>query len=395
MPPSPPSDTTPDRSAASLPPARPLARLGPVAEGAPLHVTLSGTWVLGGGGADMAPLRALIRDGGVGEIVVGEENLGEWDSALPLWLVQVGDLCRGGDITLDLSALPSGLQKIVALARAVPEQSGTGRDVAPASMAEQVGTLALRFAAETDAQVRFVGEVALSMTRLVRGKARTSWRDFGETLQSSGPSALPIVTVIALLVGLILAFIGAVQLRWFGAELYVANLVGIGMVREMGSVMTGVVIAGRCGAAIAARIGTMQAQEEIDALVTLGISPVEYLVLPRVLGLAVMMPLLYLYACAMGLLGGLLVGAMILHISPLQYIHATQESLSFAQVVIGLGKSLVFGILVAMAGCLRGLQAGRSAASVGQATTEAVVTGITYIIVADAAFALALDVLGW
>jgi phospholipid/cholesterol/gamma-HCH transport system permease protein len=195
---------------------------------------------------------------------------------------------------------------------------------------------------------------------------------------------LPIVTLISLLVGLILAFIGAVQLMMFGAQIFVADLVAIAMVRVMGAVMVGVIMAGRTGAAFAAQIGTMQVNEEIDALQTLGISPMEFLVLPRMLALILMMPLLCIYADLMGIMGGFIVGVGMLDISSTQYINQTIKALNLYHFSIGLFHGLVFGVLVALAGCLRGIQCGRSASAVGQATTSAVVTSMVCIVVATA-----------
>jgi phospholipid/cholesterol/gamma-HCH transport system permease protein len=214
------------------------------------------------------------------------------------------------------------------------------------------------------------------------------------TLQQCGIQALPIVSLISLLVGLILAFVGAVQLMMFGAQIYVASLVGIAMVRVMGAIMTGIIMAGRTGAAFAAQLGTMQVNEEIDALKTLGISPMEFLVLPRMLALTLMMPLLCLYADLMGILGGLIVGVGMLDLSAVEYFNQTKASVTLTYFWIGLFHSAVFGVLVALAGCLRGLQCGRSASAVGDAATSAVVTGIVSIIVATAIITIMCNVLG-
>jgi len=202
------------------------------------------------------------------------------------------------------------------------------------------------------------------------------------------------VSLITLLVGLILAFVGAIQLKLFGAQVYVADIVAIAMVRVMGAIMTGIIMAGRTGAAFAAQIGTMQVNEEIDALETMGISPVDFLVLPRMIALIIMMPLLCLYADIMGILGGFIVGVGMLDIGPMEYLIRTQESLNLTTVWIGLFHSAVFGVLVALAGCLRGMQCGRSASDVGYAATSAVVTGIISIIVATAIITFMCEVLG-
>jgi len=185
-----------------------------------------------------------------------------------------------------------------------------------------------------------------------------------------------------------------VQLKLFGAQIYVADMVGIAMVREMGAMMTGIIMAGRTGAAFAAQLGTMQVNEEIDALTTMGISPMEFLVLPRMLALILMMPLLCLYADLMGMLGGVLVGIGMLDIAPMQYFVETQAAVNLTNINIGLFKSMVYGILIALAGCLRGMQCGRSAQAVGDAATSAVVTSIVFIIVSDGLMAVICNALG-
>jgi phospholipid/cholesterol/gamma-HCH transport system permease protein len=219
--------------------------------------------------------------------------------------------------------------------------------------------------------------------------------DLAVYIQDCGASALPIVTLISFLVGLILAFVGAVQLRQFGAQIYVADLVGIAMAREMGAMMTAIIMAGRSGAAFAAQIGSMQANEEVDALTTMGLSPMEFLVLPRMLALVLMMPLLTLYADLLGILGGAFVGITMLGLAPTQYFHETQSFLNLTDFSMGLIKGVVFGVLVALAGCLRGMQCGRSSAAVGMAVTSAVVTGIVFIIFSDAILTVVYNALGF
>jgi phospholipid/cholesterol/gamma-HCH transport system permease protein len=207
--------------------------------------------------------------------------------------------------------------------------------------------------------------------------------------------ALPIVSLISFLVGLIMAYQAAVQLRQFGADIYVADLVGLSVVREMGPMMAAIIIAGRTGAAFAATLANMKANEEIDALETLGISPVEFLVLPRLLALAVMMPLLALYANGLGILGGMTVASGVLEIPPAAYWIETQSIIDLSDVSTGLIKSLAFGVLIGLAGCWRGMQAERSAVGVGRAATSAVVTAVLLIIVGDSIFAVIFNYLGW
>jgi phospholipid/cholesterol/gamma-HCH transport system permease protein len=219
-------------------------------------------------------------------------------------------------------------------------------------------------------------------------------RDLVDAMFDAGVAALPIVTVVGLLVGGILAFIGASELSQFGAGLYVANLVSIGMVREMAALMTAIIMAGRTGGAYAANLAAMQEGEEIDALRAIGIPVFDYLILPRVLALTGMMPILYLYGCLVGILGGLCVGSATLHVSALSFFIQAQQSLSGTQFALGLAKSLCFGAFIAIIACRVGLRADRSAAAVGYAATSAVVIGIVGVIALDAVFDLGASALG-
>jgi phospholipid/cholesterol/gamma-HCH transport system permease protein len=213
-------------------------------------------------------------------------------------------------------------------------------------------------------------------------------------LQESGPNALGIVTLINFLVGLIIAFVGAVQLERFGASIYVADLVAIATVRELAPIMTGIIMAGRTGSGFAAELGTMQVNQEIEALSTMAVPPMDFLVLPRMLALSVMMPLLCCYANVIGMLGGAVVGIGMLGQGPMLYWHETQGAIGLTDIGIGVGKSLIFGVLVALAGCMRGMTCGRDAAAVGQAATSAVVLGIVWIIALDGILAVVTNVLG-
>jgi phospholipid/cholesterol/gamma-HCH transport system permease protein len=242
--------------------------------------------------------------------------------------------------------------------------------------------------------VAFLGQVLLAAAAGLNTRWRFRSTDFWRVLADCSARAVAIVTVVNVLVGAILAFVGAVQLGKFGAGIYVADLVGIAVAREMAAIVTAVVMAGRTGAAFAAELATMQANEEIDALEVLGLNAVDFLVLPRVLALLVMMPLLYVYGCFTGLVGGMLVATVMLDLAPLAYIDRTFEALTAAHLGLGLAKSVAFGAWVALAGCYHGLYARRSAAGVGLATTAAVVAGIVGVIALDAGFAVLANALG-
>jgi len=295
---------------------------------------------------------------------------------------------------LDREGLPLGVQKLLALAEAVPERKGARRDVTEASFLERLGTTTLGLAGSSKEMLAFLGDITITFFALFRLKAHYRASDLFLLIQQCGAQALPIVTLISFLVGVILAFVGAVQLKQFGAQIYVADLVGIAMVHDMAAMMTGIIMAGRSGAAFAAQLGTMKVTQEVDALTTAGFSPLEFLVLPRVIALILMMPLLCLYADFVGVLGGAVIGVAMLDLSWTTYFRETMNALDLTDVFGGVFKAAVYGILIAFSGCLRGLQCGNSSSAVGDAATSAVVTGIVAIVVACGVFAVVFYVLG-
>jgi phospholipid/cholesterol/gamma-HCH transport system permease protein len=331
------------------------------------------------------PVRTLVFDA---------TQLEDWDSALLTFLIRLREWCDRTGLAFDLAGLPEGASRLLDLAAAVPEREDARRDARREPLLARAGRAAIAFAAGGREILGFLGETTLAVGRLMRGKAQYRRVDLWRLVQECGANALPIVTLISVLVGMILAFVGAVQLEQFGAEIYVANLVGLAMAREMGAMMTAIILAGRTGASFAAQIGTMRVNEEIDALATFDFSPIDFLVLPRMLALALMMPLLTIYANALGILGGALIGVGMLDLSPALYWDQTVYAIGLGDFGVGLLKSAVFGVLVAIAGCLRGLQCGTSASAVGVAATSAVVSGIVAIIVFDAVFTVLFDVLG-
>ncbi|HXK57083.1 MAG TPA: ABC transporter permease, partial [Gammaproteobacteria bacterium] len=290
--------------------------------------------------------------------------------------------------------LPEGVQGLIALARAVPERKGARRSGETEGWLTRIGRRVQGLLDDTRRLLAFLGEVSLAFARMLTGRARFRRSDLALFIQQTGVDALPIVSLISVLVGLILAFIGALQLALFGAQVYIANLVGIAMVREMGAMMAAIIMAGRTGAAFSAQLGTMQVNEEIDAFKTLGIDPVEFLVLPRLLALTLMMPLLCIYADLLGIVGGMLVGIGLFDISPTQYIEQTVSAVTLTDIGVGMVKSVVFGLLIALAGCMKGIQCGRSASAVGEAATSAVVAAIVAIVVSDAIMTLIANALG-
>jgi phospholipid/cholesterol/gamma-HCH transport system permease protein len=317
-------------------------------------------------------------------------QLGAYDSSLPAFLFahfrSIASSEKGKKEQPTLDGLPAKLRGLLALALAVPEESETSLPTDGDSVLGKLGLMTLSYFDKLQSFLEFAGLTVLSVARFCVGRARFRTSDFWMVLQQCGADALPIVALISFLIGLILAFVGNVQLTHFGANLYVADLVGIAMVREMGVVMTAIIMSGRTGAAFAAHIGSMKANEEIDALRTFGFNPFDFLVLPRLLALVLMMPLLTIYADVIGILGGMLVGSFV-GIPPELYWNETLASLDMTNSSLGVIKSVFFGATIAMSGCMMGMQAGKSSAAVGEATTQAVVASITAIVVLDSAFA--------
>jgi phospholipid/cholesterol/gamma-HCH transport system permease protein len=312
-----------------------------------------------------------------------------WDSRLVAFIAKCADLCQERDVELRCDGLPEGVRRLLRLARAGSEKKSATRLAAPEpGFLKSLGGHVLQGWDGALEFLKFLGENALAFGNLLRGRAQFRWLDTFLVMQQCGPQALGIVALINFLVGLILAFVGAVELQRFGATAYTADLVGVATVREMGCLMTGIIMCGRTGAAFAAQLGTMRVNEEISALQTFGISPLEFLVLPRMAALILMMPFLCIFADLISIAGGLFVSASTLDTAPEVYIARTVHAIQLSSFLLGLVKGAFFGLLVAYTGCLRGMQSGSSAAAVGEAATSAVVSGITAIIVSDSLFAV-------
>jgi phospholipid/cholesterol/gamma-HCH transport system permease protein len=309
--------------------------------------------------------------------------LGPWDSSLLIFLLQGQDYCEAHHLQFVASGLPERIARLLALARAVPERIVTGGDEPRISRVARLGQATLSASREGMAAVTFTGEVADSFVRFILRRVRFRWRDFWVVVQSNSSGALPIVTLIALLVGVIIAFLGVVVLKRFGAGYYVSFLVGFGLLREMGALMTGIIMAGRTGAAFAAELGSMKITEEIDAYTTLGLSPVDHLVLPRMLGLFVMMPLLTIYADFVGIAGGMIVAITMLDLTTTQFVGGLLTAVTLSDALFGIFKATIFGLIIGLAGCMKGMQTGSDAGAVGRSATSAVVMGITLIILAN------------
>ncbi len=355
---------------------------------------LLGDWVIENQLPDTAFVFKKLADSRPKTIEINEKNLGEWDSGLITFLVKLRNYADQEKVKVNYSSLPEGAQRLLNLAFAVEEREGARKQVKKENLFTRAGKGFLNTLDRSKSHLTFLGEITLSFGRFFRGKANYQRSDLWVTIQETGAEAFLIVSLIAFLVGAILAFVGAVQLVKFGAGIYVADLVAVGVVREMGAIMTGIIMAGRTGAAFAAQLGTMKVNEEIDALTTMGIDPIDFLVLPKLLALIVMLPLLSIYANFLGVLGGASVALAILDVSAYQYIVQTIYSVDLVDFAGGLFKAIVYGVLVAIAGCRCGIECGNSAAAVGLATTAAVVSGIVAIVVSNAIMNVIYTTLG-
>jgi phospholipid/cholesterol/gamma-HCH transport system permease protein len=333
---------------------------------------------------DLSGLPRTFAEGRIARVVYEAQDLGAWDSSLLAFVVQLERTAKACSLSTSRDALPEGLQRLVDMAFAVPPGAGAVERGSEDGLYVRLGKRVLAFPSRLADILRFQGELVLSFWRFVRGKSDMRPEDLLHAALECGVYALPIIMLTSTLFGMILAFMGAVQLTQFGAQIYVAGLVGIGMLRVMGAVLVGVVMSGRTGAAYAAIIGSMQVNEEVDALSTFGISPMDYLVLPRVLALSLMTPLLTLYADLMGLRGGFLVGVFMLDLPPQAYYNATINMVALRHLLVGLVYATSFGVIVGLCGCYHGMRCGRSAEAVGKAATSAVVSSIVCIIVVTA-----------
>jgi phospholipid/cholesterol/gamma-HCH transport system permease protein len=357
-------------------------------------VCLAGSWSLEAGLPPLADVERELFGPAAAALVFETEDLATWDSSVLAFLAGTSKMARERGVPVDTSGLPEGLRRLLALAEAVPEKADARAKEGDGDFVEKIGVRALEAQRLFESDLDFLGKVVLSLGRALRGKARFRGSDLALLIQQSGFEALPIVTLVTFLLGLILAFVGAIQLQTFGATIYVADLVGVAMVRDMGALITGIIMAGRSGAAFAAQLGSMKVTQEIDALETMAISAMDFLVLPRVIALILMMPLLTLYGDAMGILGGGFVGVTMLGLSPVEYLLQTTDAVNVTHVVGGVIKGTVYGALIATAGCLRGVQSGKSSSAVGDAATSAVVTSIVAIITACGLFAFIFYALG-
>jgi phospholipid/cholesterol/gamma-HCH transport system permease protein len=367
----------------------PGARATARADGGVLEVALDGPWRLSG----VTPRwSSVVGSEKPSRVRLSADGVSQWDTSLVVFLGEAQRWCGAEGVDFDTAPLPQKMRLLSGQFEA--SMRAAGHEDHCQSLVVEVGISTRSAARQVREFLQFVGECTIDAVRLATGRTGLRWGDCLSEMQKCGAMALPIVSLISFLVGITLAYSGSIVLKRFGGEIWVADLIGVAMTREMGALMAAIVLSGRTGAAFAAEIGSMKANEEIDALATLGISPVRFLVIPRVLALGFMMPLLAIYANCLGILGGMAVAYATLDIPPAAYWVEMLTIVDMSDVVVGMIKAVVFGLIVGLSGCLRGLQSERNASGVGHAATSAVVTAILLIIVADALFAVLFNAIG-
>lgn len=358
------------------------------------ELVLSGEWLLEAHLDNRADILGEFADPRFAHVVLNGKEITRWDSQLVAFLVHVLSLCKKRKVTYTLADFPEGIESLLTLAFAVPEHAQAEQAAQKESFLVFLGNVSLRCWDATRAAYWFARQTYASVIRFLLKRAVVRKVDILSEIQDAGAKAFPIVSLICFLVGLILAFVGSIQLKMFGAQIYVSSLVAIAVTRVMGAIMGGVIMAGRTGASYAATLGSMQVNEEVDALKTMGISPFDFLVLPRVLALSLMMPLLTVYADLMGIMGGAFVGIFMLGLSPEDYFRMTLKALSMKNIIIGIVHGSVYGVIIALCGCYQGINCGRNASAVGYATTSAVVNSIVWMTVATAILTFIFSVFG-
>ncbi len=366
-----------------------------ITQSTPAKLSLAGAWTTRGLDAIGPQIAALGRAPG-SAMVVDSARIEALDTA-GAWVLQKllqrlrGEGEAGGDVQLlDLRPEFARLLEVVGQATVLPAAPAARRST---SKLEDLGRSTVAVLEQALALLGFVGEVALALAGCVAHPARCRWRPLLYNLRSAGFDALPIVGLLSFLLGIVIAYQGAGQLRQYGANIFVADLVGLSMLREFAPLITAIIIAGRSGSAYAAQIGTMSVTEEIDALRTLGISPLELLVLPKIFALAVALPLLTVFSDVLGVFGGMLMARAQLGVSFGEFIDRFVKAVSVTSYLVGICKAPVFAMIIAVIGCFQGFRTRGGADSVGRQTTRSVVQSTFLVILADALFSVAFSAL--
>lgn len=327
------------------------------------------------------------------QITLTTSALSEYDSYFVALIYKLYRYAKSNQIQIHAETLPESIRSMVEMALSSKEHESAHHIEPDSSLSYQAGVASYHILDGVGSLLWIIGGSVQSFMRYLTGRVRIPFRYIFSELQANGPDALGIVGLIAFLIGVTLAYIGAQEMKSLGASIFVANLVVVGLARELAPLMTAIVMAGRTAAAIGAEIGSMQADDEIDALQTMAIRPMDYLVTPKIISLLISVPLLTAYANVLGNAGGILVALGPLKLSLLEYLTQAQGAFELHDFFIGLGKAVIFGYVIAIAGSLRGLQCGRSSEAVGRATTSAVVTALVLIIITNVLIDVVLNLI--
>lgn len=349
-----------------------------------LELRCAGAWVLRAI-AQLEPKLAALRRREAGELTLDASAVSAMDTSGAWLLHRTMRALQQDGRSVQLRGLRP---EFAALLQLVATRGGAPEAAVPPGLLARIGRQTWLSLGNALGMLAFLGENALALLRAAAHPRSIRWRAVAYSLQTTGFDALPITGLLSFLMGIVIAYQGAEQLRQFGANIYVADLVGLAMVRELSPMLTAIIVAGRSGSAYAAQIGTMKVTEEIDALRTIGVAPLDLLVLPKVLALMLALPLLTVYTDVMGVLGGMIMAHAQLDVSFGAFIDRLDEAITLNSYLIGIGKAPVFAVIIALVGCYQGFQVGGSADSVGRQTTLSVVQSVFLVIVVDALFSI-------
>ena len=331
---------------------------------------------------------------GSAAVAIDGQHLSGWDARFAAALWQLLSTLRERGLQLDLQGLPPGLQQIMGLSLPADGKPRAAPVAERPNWVARIGASAQDWSRDARLTLAFVGEVLIALGKLLRGKSDLRFADLAWQLDQTGPRSVPIVSLVSAMVGLILCYMGGAQLASFGAKSFIAELMTVSVVREIAALLTGVILSGRVGAAFAAQLGSMRANDELDALRTLGLDPIGHLVLPRVLALLLVSPLLTAFGAVVGMAVAWVAAGLIYGVDSTEYLTRSMQALGGDHLAVGLIKGSVYGMLVALAGCRQGLYSGRSAEAVGQAVTQSVVKGVVWIVCAASILTVIFQQLG-
>lgn len=360
-------------------------------EGDGLVFRLQGRVALGDVEGLLARMDGSVAEGNPASVRLDLGGVSYMDGAGVLTLFRLEDAVRKRGIPFTLDSVPEEIRRVMGLIdRGALTQSSLHTESGPGGALERLGSASVRISKELAALVAFLGDMVAEIVHLIAHPRDVRWEDVLFYMRRVGAEGLPIVGIISVLIGLIIAFMSSLQLKQFGANVYVASLVAVAIVRELGPIMTAILVAGRSASAFAAEIGTMRVNDEVDALVTMGFDPIRFLVVPKLIATVIVLPLLTIYADLFGILGGMIVGVVGLDLTVYTYLQASQRSVTVFYLNASLLKAAVFACIISCIGCQRGFQVRGGVEEVGAATTSAVVTSILLIVIVDSAFAVVL-----